>query len=157
MILPDHMIRARVAADGLHMVEPFVERTVHNGMSFGLSCAGYDVRCKQKVVIQPGYFALASTVERFAMPADVLAVVHDKSTWARRGLSVFNTVIEPGWVGFLTLELANHGTDPVVVSAGDPIAQILFHQLAAPVERAYAGKYQDQPDRPVAAMTEACA
>ena len=122
-----------------------------HGVSYGLTEAGYDIRIKQDVWLFPfKRFALASTVEKFRMPADLVAIVHDKSTWARRGLSVFNTVIEPGWVGFLTLELVYHGWRPLHISAGAGIAQVLFHQIAKPV--VYSGKYQDQADRPVAAI-----
>lgn len=162
MILPDWMIRERCAPKPAGwggdwsepMLSPFCERTVEHGMSFGLSCAGYDVRCKQQIVLPPRGFALGSTVERFVMPNDVVAIVHDKSTWARRGLSVYNTVIESGWIGWLTIELANHGPETLFISAGDPIAQVLFHKLAAPVQAVYCGKYNNQPDEPVPARDE---
>jgi dCTP deaminase len=134
-------------------VEPFVERTVHNGMSYGVSYAGYDVRISQDTFLPPGGFALASTIERFDTPNDVVAFVHDKSTWARRGISLFNTVIEPGWRGFLTLEITNVSGLPVDIRAGDPIAQIIYQRLDNGV-RGYTGKYQDQPDRPVEAINE---
>lgn len=142
-----------------------------HGVSYGLSEAGYDIRIKQAVHfnsggmsghrqvvvhlpgnepdINFGRFAIASTVEEFDMPNNLVGVVHDKSTWARRGLSVFNTVIEPGWKGFLTLELVYHGEDTLVIPAGAGIAQVLFHTLAEPAS--YGGKYQNQEDRPVTA------
>jgi dCTP deaminase len=63
---------------------------------------------------------------------------------------VFNTVIEPGWRGFLTLELVYHGLKPIRIPGGAGIAQVIFHEISSPAE--YAGKYQDQPDRPVAAI-----
>ena len=88
------------------------------------------------------------------MPDDLVAFVHDKSTWARRGLSLFNTVIEPGWRGFLTLELVNHSDEQLMVSAGDPIAQIIFMRMEEPTERPYTGKYQDQARGPQAARNE---
>lgn len=134
-------------------VEPFIEPTRINGMTAGVSHAGYDIRVSQAVMLAPGAFALASTVERFDMPNDVLGIVHDKSTWARKGLSVFNTVIEPGWRGFLTLELVLHSNKGMLIEEGSPIAQVVFHRLDQPVD-GYAGKYQDQPDRPVAAILE---
>lgn len=65
-----------------------------------------------------------------------------------------NTVIEPGWRGFLTIELAHHGGEVLRIEAGTPIAQILFHRLESPTIRPYSGKYQDQPDRPVDAIME---
>lgn len=122
-------------------------------MSHGLTEAGYDLRIKQTVILHPlRRFAIASTVERFAMPDDLVAVVHDKSTWARRGLSVFNTVIESGWHGWLTLELVYHGWGVLKIPAGAGIAQALFHQISEPAQ--YEGKYQGQADRPVAAILE---
>lgn len=125
-----------------------------HGVSHGLAEAGYDLRIKQAVTLHPfRRFALASTVERFEMPDDMVAIVHDKSTWARRGLSVFNTVIEPGWHGWLTLELIYHGRGVLRIPAGAGIAQALFHQIAMPAE--YTGKYQGQADRPVPAIKEA--
>lgn len=139
-------------------VAPFIEATKIHGMTAGLSHCGYDIRIKHGVMLSPriGAFKLASTVERFAMPLDVMGVVHDKSSWARQGLSVFNTVIEPGWSGWLTLELVYHGHDLLMVPDGAPIAQVVFHRLDAPVE-GYAGKYQNQADEPVRAILEAAA
>lgn len=139
------------------------------GVSYGLTEAGYDIRIKQQVefvydhrVNEPliyvneeltgSRFTLASTVEEFSIPSCLVGVVHDKSTWARKGLSVFNTVIEPGWKGFLTLELVFHGTDRVTIPAGAGIAQVLFHYVSN--EAQYAGKYQHQDDNPVAAIME---
>jgi dCTP deaminase len=137
------------------MVEPFYERTVNSGMTFGLGPAGYDARIKQGLTLMSGAFVLASTVERFSIPNDVLAKVADKSSWARKGLAVQNTIIEPGWSGWLTLELTNHGYAPIDIEAGSPIAQIIFHQLLEPTEFSYSGKYQNQADEPVAAIMEA--
>ena len=130
--------------------------------SHGMSEAGYDIRIKQGVVFEQGQrvwvggvsgdgnFALASTIEEFQMPTDMVGVVHDKSTWARKGLSVFNTVIEPGWKGFLTLELVYHGRDILAIPAGSGIAQVLFHNTA--FTASYDGKYQNQADQPVEAI-----
>ena len=99
---------------------------------------------------QEGRFALASAIEEFQMPRNMTGIVHDKSTWARKGLSVFNTVIEPGWNGFLTLELVYHGSEILHIKAGSGIAQVLFHQNAEYAQ--YTGKYQNQRDEPVAAL-----
>lgn len=133
-----------------------------HGTSYGLGEAGYDIRIKQEVVFKPmtmgpevwidgqpiyGRFCLASAIEEFDMPASLVGVVHDKSTWARQGLSVFNTVIEPGWKGFLTLELVFHGNKEVVIPAGAGIAQVIFTSLAH--DASYEGKYQHQADMPV--------
>ena len=76
---------------------------------------------------------------------DVLGTVHDKSTWARQGLAAQTTVIEPGWRGYLTLELTNHGYSDIILKDGMPIAQIIFWKMSEPTEIAYRGKYQDQP------------
>lgn len=148
MILPGQTIRR------LKPVQPFVERSVAHGMSYGLSHAGYDVRIAETLILPPKAFALASTVERFDMPADVVGLVHDKSTWARRGLSLFNTVIEPGWRGYLTLEMVNHSEHAFFLRAGMPIAQILFLRTEEPVESPYSGKYQDQEHGPQGARDE---
>lgn len=147
MIWSIHTLRER------RPVEPFIERTVTNGVSGGVSFCGYDVHVRETINLSYGQFTLASTVERFDMPPDAMAVVHDKSTWARRGLAVQNTVIEPGWRGFLTLELAMQADGSLFIPAGTPIAQVVFHQLDAPVS-GYAGKYQDQPAHPVRAILE---
>lgn len=147
-----------------------------HGVSYGLGEAGYDIRIKQTIHFSTvsekrvvyldiydelgqitdaaemltGRFALASAMEQFQMPNNMVAIVHDKSTWARRGLSVFNTVIEPGWHGFLTLELVYHGNEELIIPAGAGIAQVMFHEVKAPA--VYTGKYQFQDDRPVAAI-----
>lgn len=143
MILPAQYLRR------IKPVDPFVERSVHtNGMSYGLSHAGYDVRIAEDVHLAQGEFCLASTVERFQMPSDVVGMVHDKSSWARQGLSLFNTVIEPGWFGFLTLELVNHSKYAVSIHAGSPIAQVVFMRTVEPVETPYQGKYQNQAAGP---------
>lgn len=147
------------------------EKRTEHGVSYGLGEAGYDIRIKQSIQFSPGdpfnparvavmlpghepdfetgRFALASTIEEFQMPETLVGVVHDKSTWARRGLSVFNTVIEPGWKGYLTLELVYHGNKELIIPAGAGIAQVLFHETQEAA--AYNGKYQHQDDRPVPA------
>lgn len=135
-----------------------------HGTSYGLSEAGYDIRLKQEVRFKPGdpsgdyvtvgknepeygRFVLASAMEEFQMPNDLVGIVHDKSTWARQGLSLFNTVIEPGWKGFLTLELVFHGSRELILPAGCGIAQVIFYSLIH--DASYEGKYQHQADMPV--------
>lgn len=119
-----------------------------NGVSFGLTEAGYDIRVKQKIVLShKKRFMIASAIEKFNMPPTLVGVVHDKSTWARKGLSVFNTVIEPGWKGYLTLELVYHGYEELIIEPGSGIAQILFSEIQN--SSAYRGKYQNQEDKPV--------
>lgn len=149
MILSAQTIRA------LQPITPFVERGVIRGRSYGLSSAGYDIRCAETITLLPGDFELASSIERFAMPNDVLGLVKDKSSWARLGLSAFNTVIEPGWAGYLTLELKNQRVDDVLhIKAGDPIAQIIFMRLDTATDQPYRGKYQDQEAGPQGARFE---
>ena len=138
-----------------------------NGVSWGLTECGYDIRIKQEVrfthdtrgrqivlvdgkLYDRGHFALASAIEEFQMPLNLMGVVHDKSTWARQGLSVFNTIIEPGWEGFLTLELDYKRDGILCIPAGSGIAQVIFHQIKEVAE--YNGKYQNQADRPVEAI-----
>lgn len=134
-----------------------------HGVSYGLGEAGYDIRIKQNVIFSEdgvevdglwhrGRFTLASAIEEFCMPVDLVGHVADKSSWARHGLSVFNTIIEPGWCGHLTLELVYHGAGRLIIPAGAGIAQVLFHKTTR--DASYAGKYQHQPDRPVDAIHE---
>lgn len=133
-------------------IKNMVENKIReHGVSYGLGEAGYDIRIKQAIRFQPqlSRFIIASAIEEFDMPNDLVGVVHDKSTWARKGLSVFNTVIEPGWKGFLTLELVYHGQTELVIPAGAGIAQVMFHQTSCKAE--YDGKYQNQEDAPIAA------
>lgn len=140
-----------------------------HGVSYGLGEAGYDIRIKQDITFYRlfglipmvkvvdgdqvsrhlGKFTLASAIEKFNMSPSCVAIVHDKSTWARRALSVFNTVIEPGWKGYLTLELVYHGRKKLHIPAGSGIAQVLFHLVQEPAN--YNGKYQNQENQPVAA------
>ena len=137
------------------LISPFVgEKTLVSGMSFGLSSASYDIRIAQSLTIKPGEFKLASTLEYFYIHDDLCAVVHDKSSWARRGLAVQNTLFDPGWNGYATLELSNHGKEILAIYAGDPICQIVFHLLVEPTELPYSGKYQNQINQPVPAIEE---
>lgn len=136
-------------------MSPMVEsKQVAHGVSFGMSFAGYDLRIRQSVTLSPdNRFTLASTVERFQMPANLVGIVHDKSTWARQALSVFNTVIEPGWHGdALTLELVYHGNGELHIPEGAGIAQVLFHRIEEPAQ--YSGKYQWQSAEPTPAVME---
>jgi len=145
-----------------------------HGTSWGLSEAGYDIRIAEDIhfsaysihthsvthydenekprrfdVNQPGFFVLASTIELFHMPSDLVGIVHDKSTNVRSGLTIFNTVIEPGWKGILTLEMVYHGQEPFDLLRGQGIGQVIFHKLSQ--EASYDGKYQHQGAGPQAA------
>lgn len=152
MILSAQSI-CRRAESGL--IAPFHEREVFEGMSFGLSCHGYDVRVAEEIhLTRSSDFVLASTIECFDMPRDLCAFVKDKSSWARRGVFVQNTVIEAGWRGFLTLEITFQGSGYIRILPGSPIAQIIFQRLDEPTEQIYSGKYQDQQAGPQAARFE---
>ena len=139
------------------------------GTSYGLVEAGYDIRIQERIIfshgsrswptpcmvtsIMPdnsnsrcreGRFILASSMEKFQMPKNLVGMVSDKSSWARQGLSVFNTVIEPGWNGILTLELVFNGNHSFTIPAGAGIAQVLFGRLSNDGDYGD-GKYQDAP------------
>ena len=161
------LLQAAPIKDMLH------EKVRANGVSHGLAEAGYDIRIAQGITFTPDThgsmhilvaedgiervhqgtrFTLASSVEEFQVPPNLVGVVHDKSTWARRGLSVFNTVLEPSWEGVLTLELVYHGKTRLEIPKGAGIAQILWHQIAEPGH--YSGKYQNQGPAPQEAIFE---
>ena len=136
-------------------LEPMEQEKIRfEGTSYGLSEAGYDLRIKQDItfikdafgdrvtVKDPngseetffGSFCLASTVEKFNMPNYLVAEVKDKSTWARCGLSVFNTVVEPGWSGWLTLELVYHSQNTLRIPAGSEFCSYLQQQRQQQVD-----------------------
>lgn len=136
----------------LKLIEPcHMPYTDVHGNSAGLSACGYDLTLAQSVRIKSGGFLLASTAERFYLPHDVVGIIHDKSSLARRGLVVQNTVAEPGWRGYLTLELTNHSPEELFFAQWAAICQVVFHLLDQPTILPYKGKYQDQPQEPVPA------
>jgi dCTP deaminase len=174
-IKPDHWIR-RMATQK-KMIEPFVEGSVRQGViSYGVSSYGYDIRVsnefkiftnvnsavvdpKQFVpesfvdyngdvcIIPPNSFVLSRTVEYFKIPRDVLVVCVGKSTYARCGLIVNVTPLEPEWEGYLTLEISNTTPLPAKVYANEGIAQLLFLAGDGLCETSYKdkkGKYQSQ-------------
>lgn len=108
----------------------------------------------QSYLMKPGDFLLASSLERFVLPPYLSAELKDKSTLARRGIAVQNTILEPGWEGYLTIEISNHGTERVLLRVGQPIGQLVFQKLDETTEQPYIGKYQDQPDKPVHAILQ---
>src|ERR1700733_1740660 len=160
-------------------IEPFADGSHRPGViSYGVSSYGYDVRVGRhfKVftnvhtaiidpknfspnafidieadhcVIPPNSFVLAETVEVFQIPRDVLAICVGKSTYARCGIIVNVTPLEPQWRGKITMEISNTTPLPAKIYANEGIAQILFFKTEAPCEKSYAdkkGKYQDQKD-----------
>jgi dCTP deaminase len=170
-VLPDWHIRREIK------IEPFAEEAARPGViSYGLSSYGYDVRVGRhfkiftnvygavvdpkhfsptafvdieadSCVIPPNSFALAETVEHFAIPRDILAVCLGKSTYARCGIIVNITPLEPEWRGKITIEISNTTPLPARIYANEGIAQILFFRADAVCHTSYAdkkGKYQDQ-------------
>jgi dCTP deaminase len=170
-VLPDWQIKRDIK------IEPFAEGLSRPGViSFGVSSYGYDVRVGRhfKVftnvhcavvdpkhfdstsfvdmegdycLIPPNSFALGETVEYLEIPRDVIAICVGKSTYARCGIIVNVTPLEPEWRGRITLEISNTTPLPAKIHAGEGIAQILFLRADAPCRVSYAdkqGKYQDQ-------------
>ncbi|MCC6951966.1 MAG: dCTP deaminase [Phycisphaerales bacterium] len=102
---------------------------------------------RQHVIIPPNSFALCETVEYLEIPRDVLAICVGKSTYARCGLIVNVTPLEPEWRGKVTLEISNTTPLPARVYANEGVAQLIFLKADAVCEISYAdkgGKYQDQ-------------
>jgi len=174
-IKPDTWIK-RMALEH-RMIEPFVDDQVRAGViSYGVSSYGYDVRVgdqfkvftnvfntvvdpknfdpksfvdiqADECVIPPNSFALASTVEYFRIPRDVLTVCLGKSTYARCGIIVNVTPFEPEWEGHVTIEISNTTPLPAKIYANEGIAQVLFFQSDEPCAKSYKdkkGKYQAQ-------------
>lgn len=174
MILSDKWIREQ-AKNG--MIEPFVESQKRDGIiSYGLSSYGYDARCSPEFkiftnvnnaivdpknfspssfvdretdvcIIPPNSFVLARTVEYFCIPRDVLVICLGKSTYARCGIIVNVTPIEPEWEGHVTLEFSNTTPLPAKIYANEGVCQFLFFKGDQPCEVSYrdrAGKYMNQ-------------
>ena len=102
---------------------------------------------KDHVIIPPNSFALCETVETFAIPRDVLAICVGKSTYARCGIIVNVTPLEPEWRGRITIEISNTTPLPAKIYANEGIAQMIFLKADRVCARSYAdkkGKYQDQ-------------
>jgi dCTP deaminase len=174
-IKPDRWI-TQMARDH-QMIEPFVDDQVRQGViSYGVSSYGYDVRVGDEFkvftnvyntvvdpknfdpksfvdikadvcIIPPNSFALASTIEYFRIPRDILTVCLGKSTYARCGIIVNVTPFEPEWEGHVTIEISNTTPLPAKIYANEGIAQVLFFQSDEPCARSYKdkkGKYQAQ-------------
>lgn len=173
-VMPDRWIREQA---GKGMIEPFVEKQKRDGViSYGLSSYGYDARLADEFkiftnidnaivdpkkfsdnsfvsrqtdvcVIPPNSFALSRTVEYFRIPRDVLVICLGKSTYARCGLIVNVTPLEPEWEGHVTLEISNTTPLPARVYANEGVCQFLFLKGEGPCEVSYAdkgGKYMKQ-------------
>jgi dCTP deaminase len=152
------------------------ERDGQKIVSYGTSSYGYDVRCANEFkiftninstivdpkrfdeksfvdltadvcIIPPNSFALARTVEYFRIPRDILTICLGKSTFARCGIIVNVTPLEPEWEGHVTLEFSNSTPLPAKIYANEGVAQMLFLQSDEVCETSYkdrGGKYQGQ-------------
>ncbi|MGD2064306.1 MAG: dCTP deaminase [Nitrospirota bacterium] len=159
------------------LIDPFEEGQVRKGVvSYGVSSYGYDTRVSDEFkiftnvnssvvdpkdfdpasfvdvktevcIVPPNSFALAHTVEYFRMPRNVLAICLGKSTYARCGIIVNVTPFEPGWEGYVTIEISNTTPLPAKIYANEGIAQVIFFEADEECEVSYAdrsGKYQQQ-------------
>jgi dCTP deaminase len=152
------MILSAATLRELAIVSPFVgTKQIHapTGLSYGCSVSSYDIRLRQDCTLSPcflpGSFRLLSTVEHFRLPNNVAGRVHNKSTIARLNVDAARTTfIDPGFVGYLTLEVINNSWRWVTLHAGQPIAQVVFEFTDRDTE-GYDGKYQHQEDRPIPA------
>ena len=159
------------------MISPFEEKQVRgDSISYGLSSFGYDARVSDEFkiftnvnseivdpknfkptnfitkntpecIIPPNSFVLARTVEKFKIPNDVLVICLGKSTYARCGIIVNVTPLEPGWEGYVTLEFSNTTPLPAKIYANEGVAQLLFLESDEECEVSYkdrGGKYQGQ-------------
>lgn len=136
------------------LIYPFVERGTIRGRSFGLSACTYDCRIDRPLIIPVHQSRLAVTMERFCFPNNICGSVLDKSSWARLFVSAFNTHLDPGWEGYLTVELANLSEECIEFEAGDPLCQIKFEFLDEPTKLPYRGKYQNQEQNPTPMILE---
>jgi len=171
-VLADWQIREKI------VINPFAEAAARPGVvSYGVSSYGYDVRVGRRFkvftnvhsvvvdpkhfeprsfvdieadecIIPPNSFALAETVEYLEIPRDVLGWCIGKSTYARCGIIVNVTPLEPEWRGKVTIEISNTTPLPAKIYANEGIAQIVFLKADALCKVSYGdkkGKYQDQP------------
>lgn len=145
------LVKTQVVAPMLTTKEVFIDRKGRK-TSFGLTECGYDIRLAQDIWLFPGRrFVLGSSFEKFRMPHNLMGKLMNKSSWARKGIDVSRTTnIEPGWVGFLTLEITYSKIKPIKLYKGAGIAQVIFEEIKNPAQ--YSGKYHDQPNRPVEAI-----
>lgn len=121
--------------------------------SIGEAMRTIEVPDGDRFIMQPGDFALASTIESLQLPNDLVARLEGRSSIARLGITVHSTaaVFEPGWIGTATMELSNLGRIAVALYPGMRICSFTFEQLTSPAEVPYrlkkAAKYagQDKP------------
>jgi dCTP deaminase len=174
-ILSDRTIRKLALEES--MISPFEDKQVRDGkISYGLSSFGYDARVSEEFkiftnvnseivdpkdfkptnfvtknvpvcIIPPNSFALARTIERFKIPKNIMVICLGKSTYARCGIIVNVTPLEPGWEGHVTLEFSNTTPLPAKIYANEGVAQFIFLKGNETPEVTYAdrnGKYMGQ-------------
>jgi dCTP deaminase len=167
------------------MLEPFNKEQVREGViSYGISSYGYDMRIADEFKIftninntivdpkgfdiksfidfkgdvciaPPNSFVLGRSVEYFRIPREVLVICLGKSTYARCGIVINVTPLEPEWEGYVTIEISNTSPLPAKIYANEGIAQLLFIEGSEVCERSYAdkaGKYQAQKGITLAKM-----
>jgi dCTP deaminase len=100
------------------------------------------VREDEPFILHPGEFVLGSTLERVRIPDDTVARLEGKSSLGRLGLLIHSTAgyVDPGWDGYLTLELSNVANLPITIYPGMKIGQISFFRLSSPAENPYGSK-----------------
>jgi len=94
--------------------------------------------------LQPFSFGLGTSLELISMPENIIALCDGKSTYARCGVIINVTPIEPGWSGHLTMHIANPTPYQVRIYANEGIVQVMLMQLSSNVKQAYSGHYQNQ-------------
>lgn len=167
------------------MIDPFSDKQVREGViSFGLSSYGYDMKIADEFkvfrsthnvmldpkaldeksfidfkgdicIIPPHSFVLARSVEYFRIPRETIAICLGKSTYARCGIIINVTPLEPEWEGYVTIEISNTAPVQTRIYANEGIAQILFLEASEVCETSYAdksGKYQAQKNITLAKM-----
>lgn len=101
-----------------------------------------EVQGDEPFILHPGEFVLGSTLERVRLPDDIVARLEGKSSLGRLGLLIHSTAgyVDPGWDGYLTLELSNVANLPITIYPGMKIGQISFFRLSSPAEHPYGSK-----------------
>jgi dCTP deaminase len=169
-------------AENNRLLEPFVASSIRSGViSYGLGPYGYDLRLDRTyrrpagppslmdphqvnetnfetlsediIIIPAGHFILGKSLEYFRMPKKILGLVFGKSTYARCGIIVNVTPLEPEWAGFLTISIANSGAWPAALHPGQGIAQVIFIESDGLPVKSYKdlnGKYNNQDEITIA-------
>jgi dCTP deaminase len=141
----------RLAADGFRVFSPIASAEIDPKRFDESSLVEAPLKTaedgSQYWLMPPHTYALGVTVETFNMPRNVIGICLGKSTFARSGIIVNTTPLEPGWQGRLVLEFSNSADLPVRIYANEGVAQVTFFESDEPCETSYAdraGKYQHQ-------------